>query len=43
MDKSRTSGEWEQDYLRSQCESTDKVQYLAMVYGEIIGTASLNR
>ena len=38
MDKSRTSGEWEQDYLRSQCESTDNVQYLAMVYGEIIGT-----
>ena len=43
MDKSRTIGEWEQDYLRSQCESTDNVQYLAKVYGEIIGTASLNR
>ena len=35
--------EAEQDYLRSQCESTDNVQYLAKVYGEIIGTASLNR
>ena len=35
--------ETEQDYLRSQCESTDNVQYLAKVYGEIIGTASLNR
>lgn len=37
------SHEAEQDYLRSQCESTDNVQYLAKVYGEIIGTASLNR
>ena len=35
--------EAEQDYLRSQYESTDNVQYLAKVYGEIIGTASLNR
>ena len=35
--------ETEQDYLRSQCESTDNVQYLAKVYGKIIGTASLNR
>lgn len=35
--------ETEQDYLRSQCESTDNVQYLAKVDGEIIGTASLNR
>ena len=56
MDKSRTSGETEQDYLRSQCESAEcavsrqgiwrdqrNVQYLAKVYGEIIGTASLNR
>ena len=34
--------ETEQDYLRSQCESTDNVQYLAKVDGEIIGTASLN-
>ena len=30
-------------YLRHQAESTDNVQYLAKVYGEIIGTASLNR
>ena len=43
MDKSRTSGETEQDYLRSQCESADNVQYLAKMDGEIIGTASLNR
>ena len=35
--------EAEQDYLRSQCESADNVQYLAKVDGEIIGTASLNR
>ena len=35
--------ETEQDYLRSQCESADNVQYLAKVDGEIIGTASLNR
>ena len=35
--------ETERDYLRSQCESTDNVQYLAKVDGEIIGTASLNR
>ena len=35
--------ETEQDYLRAQCESADNVQYLAKVYGEIIGTASLNR
>lgn len=35
--------ETERDYLRSQCESADNVQYLAKVYGEIIGTASLNR
>ena len=35
--------ETEQDYLRSQCESTDNVQYLAKVDGEIIGTASLTR
>ncbi|MFR8178056.1 MAG: GNAT family N-acetyltransferase [Christensenellales bacterium] len=37
--------EAEQDYLRSQCESADNVQYLAKMdgEGEIIGTASLNR
>lgn len=35
--------EEEQDYLRAQCGSTDNVQYLAKVDGEIIGTASLNR
>mgnify|MGYP002570825101 CR=1 FL=1 len=35
--------ETEQDYLRSQCESADNVQYLAKMDGEIIGTASLNR
>lgn len=35
--------EAEQDYLRSQCESADNVQYLAKMDGEIIGTASLNR
>ena len=35
--------EAEQDYLRSQCESADNVQYLAKANGEIIGTASLNR
>ena len=35
--------ETEQSYLRSQCESTDNVQYLAKVKDEIIGTASLNR
>ena len=37
--------ETEQDYLRSQCESADNVQYLAKMdgEGEIIGTASLNR
>ena len=33
----------EQDYLRMQAGSTDHVQYLAKVDGEIIGTASLNR
>ena len=33
----------EQAYLRSQSDSTDHVQYLAKVDGEIIGTASLNR
>lgn len=33
----------EQAYLRSQSDSTDHVQYLAKVNGEIIGTASLNR
>lgn len=32
--------EAEQDYLRSQCESADNVQYLAKVDGEIIGAAS---
>lgn len=35
--------EAEQDYLRTQYESVDNVQYLAKVCGEIIGTASLNR
>ena len=35
--------EAEQDYLRSQCGSTDHAQYFAKVDGEIIGTASLNR
>lgn len=35
--------EAEQDHLRMQSESTDNVQYLAKVDGEIIGTASLNR
>lgn len=35
--------EAEQAYLGAQCESTDNVQYLAKVDGEIIGTASLNR
>ncbi len=35
--------EAEQAYLREQWESTDNVQYLAKVNGEIIGTASLNR
>ena len=35
--------EAEKDYLRSQRESADNVQYLAKVDGEIIGTASLNR
>lgn len=35
--------EAEQDYLRTQCGSTDNVQYFAKVDGEIIGTASLNR
>ena len=35
--------ETEQDHLRMQSKSTDHVQYLAKVYGEIIGTASLNR
>ena len=37
------SVEAEQDYLRAQCGSSDNVQYLAKVDGEIIGTASLNR
>lgn len=32
----------EQDYLRTQCDSTDHAQYFAKVDGEIIGTASLN-
>lgn len=35
--------EAEQDYLRTQHESADNVQYLAKANGEIIGTASLNR
>lgn len=35
--------EAEQAHLRMQSESTDNVQYLAKVNGEIIGTASLNR
>ena len=35
--------EAEQSYLRLQAQSTDNVQYLAKVNGEIIGTASLNR
>ena len=35
--------EAEQAYLRAQDESADNVQYLAKAYGEIIGTASLNR
>ena len=35
--------EVEQAYLGEQYESTDNVQYLAKVNGEIIGTASLNR
>ena len=35
--------EAEQAYLQAQCGSSDNVQYLAKVYGEIIGTASLNR
>ena len=35
--------EAEQDYLRSQCESVNNVQYLAKVDDKIIGTASLNR
>ena len=35
--------EEEQNYLRSQCESTDNAQYFAKVDGEIVGTASLNR
>lgn len=35
--------EAEQDYLRAQYRSSDNVQYLAKVDGEIIGTASLNR
>ena len=35
--------EAEQAYLRAQCESSDNIQYLAKVDGEIIGTASLNR
>lgn len=35
--------EAEQDYLRSQRESADNVQYLAKGDGEIIDTASLNR
>lgn len=33
----------EEAYLRMQSGSTDHVQYLAKVDGEIIGTASLNR
>lgn len=33
----------EQAYLRAQFGSSDNVQYLAKVNGEIIGTASLNR
>ncbi len=35
--------EAEQAYLGAQYESTDNVQYLAKVDGEIIGAASLNR
>ena len=35
--------EAEQDYLRSQCESVNNVQYLAKVDDKFIGTASLNR
>ena len=35
--------ETEQVYLGKQCGSSDNVQYLAKVDGEIIGTASLNR
>lgn len=35
--------EAEQAYLRAQFGSSDNVQYLAKVNGEIIGTASLNR
>lgn len=35
--------EAEQAYLHAQCESSDNIQYLAKVDGEIIGTASLNR
>lgn len=37
------SPEAEQAYLQAQFGSTDNVQYLAKVDGEIIGTASLNR
>lgn len=37
------SVEAEESYLRGQAASTDNVQYLAKVNGEIIGTASLNR
>ena len=35
--------EEEQAYLRAQCDSADNAQYFAIVDGEIIGTASLNR
>lgn len=35
--------EAEQAYLRRQSGSTDNVQYLAKVGGEVVGTASLNR
>ena len=34
--------EAEKDYLRSQCESADNVQYLAKVDGEIIGSSDLS-
>ena len=37
------SVEQEASYLGMQAQSTDHVQYLAKVDGQIIGTASLNR
>ena len=33
--------ETEQDYLRSQCESADNVQYLAKVYGCLLYTSTV--